>query len=287
MSDVQHVVLTRFNLPTAGVESLVRASDGWLRNRNRLFERYCVPSVRAQSCQDFKWIIYFDPDSPTWLQSKIKSAVDDGTYTAIFRRAVSRTELLSDIRAISDPTRSTLLTTNLDNDDGLAIDFVERLQNARPAAKRTALYMTRGLIRSDEQLYLRTDPANAFCSVREPADDPVTAWADWHNRLGRTMPVEEINESPTWLQVVHGQNVSNRARGIRVSPTPYRERFAGLLDDVPDPTMGEILRDRIIDRTQRALGETTRTAAKTITLALVGKDGLDKVKHAIKTRRKR
>ena len=68
-ADVDHVLLTRFNLPSAGAESIVRAKDGWLRARIELFRRFCLPSVLRQTRQDFKWIIYLDPQSPDWLVS--------------------------------------------------------------------------------------------------------------------------------------------------------------------------------------------------------------------------
>lgn len=63
-TSVSHVFVTRFNLPTPGPESLVRAQEGWLRNRWELFCRYTVPSMRAQTSCDYDWLIYFDPESP-------------------------------------------------------------------------------------------------------------------------------------------------------------------------------------------------------------------------------
>ncbi|MBY8850425.1 putative rhamnosyl transferase, partial [Saccharothrix sp. MB29] len=68
---MDHVVLTRFNLPSVGAESVVRAQEGWLTKRVGLFERYCLPSVAAQTSSDFRWLIYFDPESPQWLKDRI------------------------------------------------------------------------------------------------------------------------------------------------------------------------------------------------------------------------
>ncbi len=50
---VDHVLLTRFNLPTPGVEGLIRAREGWLQDRIELFELYCAPSVAkaVSSCR--------------------------------------------------------------------------------------------------------------------------------------------------------------------------------------------------------------------------------------------
>ena len=48
-----------------------------------------------------------------------------------------------------------LLTTNLDNDDGLAVDFCERLAAVGTAHPRVAVYATRGLVLSPDGRYLR------------------------------------------------------------------------------------------------------------------------------------
>jgi hypothetical protein len=129
-ADVDHVLLTRFNLPSAGAESLVRARDGWLRARIELFRRFCLPSVLRQTRQDFKWIIYLDPQSPDWLVRVMDDHSRRGTFAPIYRAEVGRSELLEDLRSVSGANHRELLTTNLDNDDGIAADFVERLQAA-------------------------------------------------------------------------------------------------------------------------------------------------------------
>ncbi len=46
--------------------------SGWLEDRVELFERYCLPSVAAQTDRRFSWIIYFDPQSPAWLRQRIE-----------------------------------------------------------------------------------------------------------------------------------------------------------------------------------------------------------------------
>lgn len=42
---LSHVLLPRFNLPSPGLESLVRAQDGWLRARWDLFSRSTVRTL--------------------------------------------------------------------------------------------------------------------------------------------------------------------------------------------------------------------------------------------------
>src|SRR5690349_13295410 len=115
-STVDHVFLTRFNLPSRGAESYIRARENWLRDRVALFERFTVPSVRAQTAQNIKWIVYLDPESPEWLKHRMTELEGEGLLWPVYRAEVSREELLSDLRHIVGTPSSWLLTTNLDND---------------------------------------------------------------------------------------------------------------------------------------------------------------------------
>lgn len=282
-SRVQHVLLTRFNLPSPGAESAVRRRPGWLEDRVRLFDTYCVPSVRHQTDRRSRWLVYVDPASPRWLLDHLAPHVDDGTLRLVAREHVPTADLLADIRAVCDGATGPLLTTNLDNDDGLATDFVERVTAAAEAdTRRRAIYVVPGLVREADRLYLRADRQNAFCSVLDPAAEPDTAWLDWHNRLHLHMPTQELQGRPGWLQVVHGSNVSNRARGRRVAARPYRAAFGQLLDGVADPGGGALLRDSLLGRPVRALRDGGRAAARDVALAALGKEGFDRAKSALR-----
>ena len=259
--DLDHVLLTRFNLPSQGRESLIRAQDGWLRNRVELFEKFCLPSVGAQTVSNINWIIYFDPESPSWLMERIPEMAAGGTFVPIFRASVSPIELVSDLLDVVGQPKGLLVTTNLDNDDGLAVDFAERLQQqAGTLGTRTALYLSRGLILSGSRLYLRVDRRNAFCSVVESWDEPATCWADWHNLLGLSMPVVEISGAPAWLQVVHGRNVSNRVHGRLVSPQLYGGKFPAIPAATVCPSENELRWELLVAIPVRFLGEQGKSA---------------------------
>jgi Putative rhamnosyl transferase len=268
---VDHVLLTRFNLPTAGVEGVIRAREGWLRKRVELFERYCAPSVASQT-HPVSWIIYFDPESPSWLLNRLAPLVDRGLFRPIMRASVSTEELLSDIdESLPSPHRF-LITTNLDNDDGLAIDFSERVTSAHVPHDRAVLYITHGLVKSPRGLFLRRDPLNAFCSVRESWDDPGTAWSEYHNEFPRVMQAIQLDGPPGWLQVVHGENVSNRVRGRLASPKSYAGRFGHLLDDVEEPCRRDRWKDELLYRPGRLVRDTARSTTRSTALSLLGKE---------------
>lgn len=281
---VNHILLTRFNLPSAGVESLIRAKEGWLRERIDLFERYCLPSVAAQTNQNFKWIVYFDPASPEWLKSRIAGYVETGMFTPIFRESVSREEMIGDIGGEIEHKREVLITTNLDNDDGIAIDFIDRVQSVSTRFERVAIYVANGLIRRSDRVYLHRYARNAFNSVRETWTSPVTSWSAWHTELGDRMPVIEVDGPPGWLQVVHGSNVSNRVKGRLVSPLRFRAQFGPLLDGVVEPRKSDLAVDRLISLPARFVRESGRAAAKRAVLGILGREGLGSVKLLWKSR---
>ncbi|GAA5083489.1 hypothetical protein GCM10025760_00170 [Microbacterium yannicii] len=274
---IDHVLLTRFNLPSGGSEARIRASETWLANRWSLFERYCAPSVAAQTTSP-EWIIYFDPESPEWLRAAIAPYVESGLFTPMYRAEVSREELLLDVCTVASGHGRMLVTTNLDNDDGLAADFAERVQRAVDFADRRAVFLVNGIIKSNAGVYRRRDPDNAFCSVAEPWDDPVMCWSDWHLMLRRNMPVVEVGGSPGWLQVVHGENVSNRVRGTLTTPQPWRDLFPGALEDVTPPRRTALLRDRLISAPARTFRDEGRSAARRVAIAILGKDGMQRAK---------
>lgn len=295
MRPADHVLLTRFNLPTPGPESLVRAQDDWLRGRVELFETYCLPSVRAQTSGAFTWIVYFDPASPAWLRARIDAWVLACGLHPVFREEVSGRDLLADLDAEVDRHHAEVITTNLDNDDGLAADFVARLQRAevtagprvgdRDGGGRTALYCPQGLVLAGGRAYLHTDEHNAFCSVREPWLGARTCWTDWHNLLHRQMPVVLVDGGPAWLQVVHGSNVSNRVRGHLVAPAPHRAAFPGLLTGATAPPRTALAADRLVRHPARTVRDRGRGLARRTALGLVGKDGFDRWKTVLARRR--
>lgn len=275
---VDHVLLTRFNLPSLGVEEVIRAREGWLRDRVELFERYCVPSVVAQEGERPRWLVYLDPESPAWLLELMRRHESSGVLTPVLRESVPREALRADLARVVPEPRAVLVTTNLDNDDGLAPDFSARVRAAGADHERCAVYLVQGLIATERRLYLRTDRDNAFCSVRESWDAPLTAWAGYHNELGRQMPVVRVGGPPGWLQVVHDRNVSNRVRGRLVRPSAH-PGVAGL--GLGDPSMAELLGDRLVRVPARAARDLGRGGLRRVALRMLGKDGYARAKGAV------
>jgi Putative rhamnosyl transferase len=61
---VKHFLLTRFNVAFWAESQAIRLRRGWLAGCFDLFREYCLPSLAAQTRQDFEWIVLVDEQTP-------------------------------------------------------------------------------------------------------------------------------------------------------------------------------------------------------------------------------
>lgn len=238
---ITHVLLTRFNLATPGRESRLRLKPDWLGHRFDLFERHCLPCVAEQETPPDRWLIFFDKATPQPFRDRIERCRGTVPFTPVFCDPTEDADWKQTIfGALHDGVEEWLLTTRLDNDDGLARDFCRRLRDAarteldRRAGQgpgRVVLNFTAGVVLAGDRLYLHHHPSNAFASLLEPWASALTIVHWPHMVLSSHAPVEQIAGPPGWLQVVHDRNVSNRVRGWRIDASEIAELF-------PDTALG-------------------------------------------------
>ena len=78
MENYSHFIITRFNLNLYAQDKhdLPTRTDRWLEHRFEVFERYCLPSVAAQTSGNFTWLCLFDAATPEpTRQAEISYAV--------------------------------------------------------------------------------------------------------------------------------------------------------------------------------------------------------------------
>lgn len=227
MIGLTHVLLTRFNVPTKGREADIRSRTGWLERRFDIFEQFCLPSVAAQTARDFRWIIYFDSATPELFKERIRFAQRIFPFVAHFRDDLPLHEVICDVRALLKPDSRLLLTTRLDNDDAIARNFVDRLQRATSfQSAGAALNFPDGFSWRDGWVYAARDDSNPFASALETVNDFQTIWARPHALLAEAFRVVQLGGGPAWLQVIHGDNVTNRIKGRRRPGSVLEDRFA-------------------------------------------------------------
>jgi len=226
---LQHFILTRFNLLLWNKDkkgSKVRTIK-WLEHSFTLFEKYCLPSVKNQTCQDFEWIVLFDSSTPEMFKAKIDDYQKEcpqfipvfveplkGRYFA----EIFRSEIVKRMKA------DRVVSTYLDNDDALNVGFVEDLQRrALTVREGTFINYNDGYQYFSEGGYLMriSCPTNHFVSVVEKGDATTIkgifgygSHAFIHQIKGVT--IEHVRDKLMWCEVVHGKNMINDAIYLKV-----------------------------------------------------------------------
>lgn len=186
-----------------------RFDPDWMNERCEMIAKYAVPSIKAQTNQNFKWIILAHVDTPKEYKAKFEAAHEGLAvvkYTDLSPRAFLP-EFLS-YRA----TAPWVISTTLDSDDGISIDFVEHLQ-ASFREKKEYYNFERGFMYSPEKdrFYGRRSERNPFISLVESTENIRGVFCRVHGAAHLEAPIRQIGERQGyWAQVVHGDNILNK-----------------------------------------------------------------------------
>ncbi|MEP3052423.1 MAG: glycosyltransferase [Erythrobacter sp.] len=261
---IEHFLLTRFNIASEGREKTIRKRPGWLERRFELFEQFCLPSVAAQTNQDFCWFIYFDCETAPEFRNRIDNLRQRRNFEARYVASFSNELASLDISKRMLPQTERVITTRLDNDDALARFFLTQVRrSAENSPNGTILNFPSGLELASGKLYRSSHRENSFVSLVESSKDIRTVWSDPHNMLARRWRYHQIPSAPAWLQAIHQENVANRVKGQRAKRSDDLLAF----QIVPEPNIDlpnafVIALDRAILYPARVIRESIIGAAK-------------------------
>ena len=222
--ELQHFLLTRFNLLLwqKDKESRKVRTMKWLEHRFLMFEKYCLPSVKNQTCLEFEWIVLFDSKTPERFKEKIEYYQNKcPQFVPVFVEPergrffaeIFRGEIIKRLKA------KRVITTYLDNDDALNLRFVEDLQQrALHASDGIFFYYDKGYQYYTDYRYLLQIhyPRNHFVSVIERGDALATKGVFGYGShysiyKKRGAVIDHIKTVPMWCEVVHEKNMLNDA----------------------------------------------------------------------------
>jgi hypothetical protein len=217
---IYHAILARFNVRRgADIDPRVLSPE-WLGARMKLFEEITVASVAAQTQVPDVWMVFFDEGTPQATRDHFQRLTVNlpqlrAEYCRDFSAQVCADRILHRLPSGVD----WLLTTRLDNDDALNPRFVESVRSLVRPGVREFINPTRGLIVAKGNLFRKRDYSSPFISLSEPLDHCSTVLIDQHQRLSRHGPIRQLALTDAWIQVVHGANLANQVRGVRISPS--------------------------------------------------------------------
>ncbi len=229
--DFKHFLITQFNLRS--FPKGVKGNENWIKwtkKRIDIFKTYCLPSILNQSNKDFSWLIYFDKDTPiefSYIISELKR------YSFIYPCFTSGFEgfnlqYINDIKKIIAADTKWMITTRMDNDDCFEKDAINTIQKHFRKSDEFLISLSSGytLNLQDNFLSHYYYPMSPFISLIELTEKPVikgiffnlhTEWDGlrlviFKEILKRNNKSIFILDKPYWIQLVHGENVSNTAK---------------------------------------------------------------------------
>ena len=219
-----HFLLTRFNLLLWNKDkegNKVRSRE-WLEHRFRLFEKYCLPSIANQTCQDFEWIILFDSTTPEKFKIKIDEYQKECPQLIPVYVEPKKGRLFAEIfreEVAKRVTTERVITSYLDNDDALNVRFVEDLQQrVQSLPDDTFIFYTNGYQFFTDHKYLMKIhyPRNHFVSVVE-SSNPATLktiygyGSHYYIDKKKEARIEYVKDLAMWCEVIHKKNMGNDA----------------------------------------------------------------------------
>lgn len=217
----QHYIITRFNLPrtdwttTKNNEKVL--SDSWLEERFELFENFCFPSVKNQSNQNFKWLVFFDIHTPENYKQKIEEFKLSFINFHPFFIDGMKSFLPSIIEKVKEiNTQKYIITSRLDNDDSLHRDYVKIVQSYFNTQDYLAIDLIDGYgmqtgknVRIGKMRHLY----NPYISLIEKNEGCKTVWHKGHTYWKYEKNIFRVKNKRLWLTIIHEKNKSNKFRG--------------------------------------------------------------------------
>ncbi len=215
MTSLDHFLLTRFAVRIR--EGAPAPSAEWIKSRLVMFERICLPSVLAQTSNDFRWLLFVDGAVELGIVNSLRALLPPHAEIVRVRGVCERGVIASEVRA--RVSTSQVITSRVDNDDALHPTFIAKARQRLQGEQHAFLNFRRGYQYSRRRLLAYSHPSNAFISLVERSDaaELTTVFADWHVRLNKYGRIIQDSSTRMWVQNCHGGNVKNQERGLRVN----------------------------------------------------------------------
>lgn len=235
MAKFTHYLVTRFNIQINGpgpevIKSAARM-PGWEFERTKLFETFCAPTVTGQTNQNFSWLIYCDTNTDQYIIDRVQRVTQ--SLSSVQMILVSNfEEMLEHLRLLLQKSMTPyVITTRLDNDDGLGINFVRDVQNHFIPEDQLILnflggvhYHVRKKILTAQRYYLN----NSFTSLIEKTkpEGMITIMGFNHLHPLPSMKTINIKQKYAFWRTLHQQNTALRGnRGWPIHPNTINGHY--------------------------------------------------------------
>lgn len=246
---MKHFLLTRFNVKASTKTVSVSQSDSWLSHRFELFEKYCLPSVKNQSNQNFTWGVFFDTNTTQKYKEKVEKISNSyNNFVPIFIDESSDLKPASSkfIASNIEESDQYIITTRLDNDDIIHKQFIDTIHKLFSPTNGMVIDLRKGYqvtiekdnleIRKYYQLF------NPFISLIEDSTNFNTVMSRRHSHWWDSKSIVVFDNKRLWIELIHSKNKLNRVkREFLLVPKIQSNDFGLSLDFKTDRTLLTIL----------------------------------------------
>ena len=213
----QYYIITRFNLRRSDWkitknDELV-LSESWLEERFDLFDNYCFPSVENQSNQNFKWLVFFDINTPEKYKRKIeeyRSSFKNFHPFFIDGMDLFLPSIREEIKTLD--SEKYIITSRLDNDDCLHRDYTKVVHSYFNNQEYLAIDIIDGYcmqVGAKVRLGIKRQLFNPFISLIEKKDNCKTVWHKGHTFWKYEEKILRVKNRRLWLAIIHEKNFEN------------------------------------------------------------------------------
>lgn len=237
MDSFSHFIITRFNISSLPKGESPVCGKEYLDYRFPLFEKFCLPSVKNQTCKNFRWLVLFDINTPEEYKQRAAQWHSDFPnlipcyldYNAYGKpdyekeaaeiecngklREITATFIADTIRLLSPEKTEWYLTTRLDSDDALHRKMVESVQKrftANPCQTVFDYPYSYKFIKEEKVVYRYTLLNGHFMTMAETAGPGFRSVLFYnHLRIADNEVVQHLFSHPLQTELIHGGNVVN------------------------------------------------------------------------------
>ena len=210
--EVVHYVITRIN--TSHYHGINLSTD-WAEKRSRLFKENTFSSISRQTETRFRWLLFFDDDTPEDLFTEVLEMGEKAGAYVIWNKGKFTSDSVS--QAISNQhwgekePPEWILTTRLDSDDIVCDDFFKLVRSEFELNRRSdnnfSIELTNGVVYWEEMSHA--------CSSENLSSDFIT-YAERYDESkplitcyglgGRYVRSEQRRTRAAWCKMVHDAN---------------------------------------------------------------------------------
>lgn len=253
-----HFIITLFNLKNF-LDGPVDDEkwEKWTTDRIKIFKKFCLPSVRKQSNQNFKWLLYFDSRTPDIVLQSFKNDLNYENIEIILKNGFEEfyQTYTNDLKNRTPDNINWIAQSRFDNDDILNYKAIQYIQSNFKKQQEFIISLSSGYTYQINTGYLSHYyyPMSPFITLIENKNiqmKGVYFCNHWQWPTLRLWIFKEIlnifklrNEKVhfvliprLWIQLIHNSNMHNTSdRGLPVFRNINLTEFNENLSSKPSP----------------------------------------------------